>query len=97
MNVIFTYKGKQYEGEFLRVQGGGDTGIYHLMIDKYYRGCLRLSAFNNQWVFDGEFADLADGYGTFLQMLSWIKTEFQNDPKSLLYHLADTSENCKTL
>jgi hypothetical protein len=33
MNLIFTYRGKEYKGDLSIVQGAGDTGVYHLTID----------------------------------------------------------------
>ena len=58
------------------------------MIDNYYKGRLRLSAFDNRWFFDGEFADLAEDFGLFLELTNWIKSELELDEKELFYYLA---------
>jgi hypothetical protein len=91
MSITFTYKGEQYTGELSQVQGAAGTGVYHLMIDNYYRGCLRLSAFDNCWVFDGEFADLAEGLGMWTHVLDWIKSELEENKEELFYYLTDSS------
>jgi hypothetical protein len=69
MNIIFTYHGKEYSGDFGLVQGAGDNSVYHLIIDKYYKGRLRVSAFDNRWGFDGEFPELAEAYGSFMELV----------------------------
>jgi hypothetical protein len=66
MNVIFTHKGKEFIGDLSQVQGAGSSAMYHLMINKYYRGCLRISMFDNRWLFDGEFAELAEAFGALI-------------------------------
>ena len=92
MNITFTFEGKEYAADLFQVQGAGDTSVYHLMIDDYYRGRLRLSAFDNRWVFDGEFADLAEGFGEFVQLLYWIKLELKEDEEAIFYDLIGNSE-----
>jgi hypothetical protein len=87
MIITFTYNGKWYTGVFSRVQGAGDTGMYHLMINKYYKGCLRVSLFDNRWIFDGEFAQLAEGFGELLHLVDWIKYELEEDEEGLFYSL----------
>jgi hypothetical protein len=67
MLIRFTHRDKEYIGEFDKVSGAGQGGVYHLMIDKFYKGRLRFSTFTNTWVFDGEFADLADRFGRYVQ------------------------------
>jgi hypothetical protein len=89
MPIIFTHNGAQYTGKLSQVQGAGDTGVYHLMIDNYYRGRLRLSAFDNKWVFDGEFAQLAEGFGALLHLVHWIRSEYEQDQESLVYYLVN--------
>ena len=86
IHVIFTSKGREYIGELNNVQGAGGSSVYHLLIDKYYRGRLRISA-DNRWIFDGEFADLAEGFGTLLQLLFWIRQEIDSNPADLFYFL----------
>lgn len=68
--VTFTHNGKQYSGTLTQVQGAGQTGVWHLMIGNYYKGRLRVSAFDNKWVFDGEFAELADEFSKAVLMTS---------------------------
>lgn len=60
--VQFKHNDKQHFGLFSQVQGGGGTAVYHLIIDRYYRGRLRLSAYDNKWVFDGESTDKAEWF-----------------------------------
>jgi hypothetical protein len=92
VNITFTFKGKEYAGELSQVQGAGSSVLYHLMIKNYYHGCLRISLFNNRWVFDGEFADLAEGFGSFLELLPWIKSELFEAEESFFYYLLDNKE-----
>ena len=63
--------------------------MYHLVIDNYYKGRFRLSAFDNSWVFDGEFGDIAEGFGMWLCLLSWIKLELRENPPELIYSMID--------
>ena len=47
--VTFQHDGRQYRGSLDPVFGaGGNT--WHLMVDRYYWGCLRLV--DNKWYFD---------------------------------------------
>jgi hypothetical protein len=85
--LIFTYAGKQYDGELTQVQGAGGTSVYHLMIQNYYCGRLRFSAFNNRWVFDGEFEEMAEGFGILLSLSKWVKTELEQDEEQMFFHL----------
>jgi hypothetical protein len=39
-------------------------------------------------VFDSEFADLAEDFGVFLELVNWIKSELELDEKELFYYLA---------
>jgi hypothetical protein len=87
--ITFTHIGKEYTGELSKVQGAGSTAVYHLMIDHYYKGRLRLSAFDNRWVFDGEFGQLAEGFGELLHLAHWIKHELEKDEEYLFYSLID--------
>jgi len=89
MEITFTHNSKQYTGDLSRVQGAGETGVYHLMINNYYRGRLRLSAFDNRWVFDGEFAPLAEAFGAFLHLLDWITCEMEENEEELVCCLAE--------
>jgi hypothetical protein len=89
MIITFTYKGKQYSGELSQVQGAGSSAVCHLMINNYYHGCLRISLFNNRWVFDGEFAELAEGFGELLHLVNWIKSELEENEEGLFYNLID--------
>ena len=73
--IIFTNKGREFCGELTKVQGAGASSVYHLMIGKYYKGRLRVSAFDERWVFDGCFESLGEGFGSFLLLLAWITDE----------------------
>lgn len=73
--VTFEHDGKTYSGYFSQVQGGGSTAVFHLMIDKFYWGRLRLSA-DNEWVFDPTphdpwLADYAAEFGFLI--ISWFQ------------------------
>jgi hypothetical protein len=92
VTITFTFKGKEYTGELSQVQGAGSSAMYHLMIDNYYQGCLRISLFDNRWVFDGEFADLAEGFGELLHLVNWIKSELEENEEGLFYYLTDSSQ-----
>jgi hypothetical protein len=46
IQITFTHAGKKYSSELSQVQGAGETSVYHLMIDDYYKGRLRLSVFD---------------------------------------------------
>jgi hypothetical protein len=69
MPIRFTHNGKEYIGELQKVQGAGETAVYHLIIDKYYKGRLRFSSSENKWVFDGEFAEVAERLGKYVESL----------------------------
>jgi len=92
VHIIFTSKGREYTGELNNVQGAGDNRVYHLLINRYYMGRLRMSA-NNSWIFDGEFADLAEAFGTWLQLLSWIRHEIDSNPADLFYFLFEETSS----
>jgi hypothetical protein len=91
MTLTFTHNNNEYTGELSQVQDAGDTAVYYLMIDNYYRGRLRLSAFDNRWIFDGEFADLAEGFGAWLTFIDWIKPEIDVNYKELFYFILENS------
>ena len=93
VTITFTFNGREYKGELSQVQGAGDTGVYHLMIDHYYKGRLRLSAYDNRWVFDGEFGELAEGFGLFLRLIHWVKCEMNEDEVGLLDYIDYNSES----
>ena len=60
--VSFEYRGKNYEGIFHRVQGGGAT-VWHLMINDFYYGRL---THTGKWIFSSnskEMEELADCFG----------------------------------
>jgi hypothetical protein len=67
------------------------------MIDNYYHSRLRLFAFDNHWVFDGEFASMAEEFGGFVQLANWIKSELIEDKEALFYNLIGNSEAIDTL
>ena len=82
--IEFEFGGNSYIGELSQVRGAGSTAVYHLMIDQFYRGRLRLSAFDNSWVFDGEFADMAEAFGVWLSVVNWAKNELAEDRAQFL-------------
>lgn len=63
--ITFEHNGKHYTGHFHAVAGAGSTRIWHLMVDNYYKGCLR---FTDKWVFDSNcgMEDLAKFFGEFI-------------------------------
>lgn len=64
--IAFDFKGKTYRATFEAVHGsGGNT--WHIMINKYYRGRLRLN--DNGWFVDGEFKEMADYFGQYV--IAW--------------------------
>jgi hypothetical protein len=67
MRISFVYNGRQVIANLDQVQGAGATGVYHLTIDNYYRGRLRFSTFDNKWVLDGEFGELAERFGRYVE------------------------------
>jgi hypothetical protein len=50
ISITFEHKGKSHSGKVVPVMGAGELTIYHLMVDNYYWGRLRMS--NGKWVFD---------------------------------------------
>lgn len=70
--ITFDYKGKHCEGTLSEVHGAGATGVFHLMINNFYRGQL----INTQkgWAFysnSGEMADLSNFFGE--QVRLWFE------------------------
>ena len=55
-----------------------------------------LSAYDNRLVFDGEFADLAEGFGMWLQIFKWIKSELRENQERLFYYLVEDRERLAT-
>jgi hypothetical protein len=49
ISVTFKLDGKEYSGTLDHVAGAGNS-VWHLMVDEFYWGRLRLS--NGQWFFD---------------------------------------------
>jgi len=67
--IKFEHEGKHYEGYFSEVTGmGHNTGsVWHLMVNKYYLGCLRLS--NGKWFFDSNMmSEMADYFGEYITL-----------------------------
>jgi hypothetical protein len=87
--ITFTYRGKEYCGEPGQVQGTGTSAVYHLMINKYYQGCLRISLHNNRWVFDGKFSDMAEAFGAFLGLTNWLRTELSEDQQGFVFGIIE--------
>jgi hypothetical protein len=67
MHITFTHNGKEYSGELSKVQGAGATGVYHLIINKVFKGRLRFSTYSKEWVFDGEFSEHAKEWGKMVE------------------------------
>ena len=82
--ITFTHAGKEYSGDLSQVQGAGSTAVHHLTINNYFKGRLRVSAFDGRWVFDGEFDDLAEAFAAWLLFIEWIKQEFDHDQQGFL-------------
>ncbi|HTE25413.1 hypothetical protein [Flavitalea sp.] len=62
--IDFEYKGKDYHGEFMPVQGSGNPSAFQLIINNYYIGNLRYS---DGWVFDGhEMNEMAEEFGAYI-------------------------------
>jgi hypothetical protein len=89
VNIIFTFKDREYTADLSQVQGAGSSAVYHLTINNYYHGCLRISLFDNRWAFEGKFAELAEGLGELLHLVEWIKCEQEEDEEALFYNLID--------
>jgi hypothetical protein len=90
--ITFDYKGKTYSGELGQVMGAGSTATYHLMINRRYCGSLRLSAFDNRWVFDGHngmFEELAEHFGAFLAFCKWSRDEYKRDATTFINSMID--------
>lgn len=67
--VSFDFNGTHYDGHLSQVHGVG-THYYHLMIDNYYYGQLRLV--RDEWVFDTNAGSkgwevLADYFGEVIE------------------------------
>jgi hypothetical protein len=82
--ITFTHAGKEYSGKLSQVQGAGSTAVHHLTINNYFKGRLRVSAFDGTWVFDGEFDDLAGAFAAWLLFIEWIKQEVDCDEHGFL-------------
>jgi hypothetical protein len=67
--ITFEYRGKDYYGEFMPVQGSGYPRAFQLLINNYYIGSLRYS---DGWVFEGQvMTDLADVFGAYI--IAWYQ------------------------
>jgi hypothetical protein len=88
--ITFTHAGKEYSGDLSQVQGAGSTAVHHLTINNYFRGRLRVSAFDDRWVFDGEFTDLAEAFAAWLLFIQWIKQEVDDDHDGFLTGMLET-------
>jgi len=65
--IKFDHDGQHYDGHFAPVSGAGSSATFHLMINNYYFGRLRMGP--QGWVFDsnsGLFAKLADYFGDYV-------------------------------
>jgi hypothetical protein len=61
--ITFTHNGVTYTGTLDPVFGAG-ANTWHIMINSYYRGRLRLV--EGDWFCDGDFSDLAEYFGQYL-------------------------------
>jgi hypothetical protein len=50
VQIRFRYKGVEYTGELSSVMGAASTTVYHLSVNKFFWGRLRMA--NDKWVFD---------------------------------------------
>ena len=87
MNITFTFQERIYDATMSRVQGAGDSSVYYLYINQYYSGRLRISAFDDQWIFDGMFADLAEALGIFLEYIGWVRSQMEQSCVTFFYEL----------
>lgn len=70
--ITFEHEGKIYTGVFNSVSGAG-SGMWHLMIDNYYKGALHYSAHCGQWRFtsnSGKFDVLSNYFEAY--MIGWF-------------------------
>jgi hypothetical protein len=73
--INFEHHGKKFSGQFGKVQGAGNTSVWHLMSDDhYYLGRLRIG-WQDQWYFDGsrpenKLEELAQFFGEYVT--AWI-------------------------
>ena len=64
--ILFDHEGQAFKGSFDEVQGSGTSKTWHLMINNFYLGKLRL--IDSGWVFDPtpqneSMAELANFFG----------------------------------
>lgn len=56
VKVRFKFRGVEYNGRLTKVNGAGETSVYHLMVlqddGQYYWGKLRFDMNTKKWVFD---------------------------------------------
>ena len=51
--ISFECDKKKFTGRLSKVMGAGSTSMFHLMDERnFYRGRLRFSEYDNDWVFD---------------------------------------------
>ena len=70
--ITFEHEDKLYSGHFNSVSGAG-SGMWHLMIDNYYKGELHYSGHSGQWLFtsnSGLFDELSDYFKAYL--IGWF-------------------------
>ena len=66
--ISFDYQGKKYSGHFHPVSGSGYTAVYHLIVNKYYKGEIRYS---DKWIYTGNsMEDLADFFADYIT--AWV-------------------------
>jgi hypothetical protein len=68
--INFEYKGKDYIGEFLPVQGVGYPTAFQLLINNFYIGHLRLD--KGQWIFEGHaMREMGEVFGQHI--MAWYE------------------------
>jgi hypothetical protein len=67
--ITFTVDGRTYTGHFSRVSGSASTATFHLTINGFHYGRLRLREHDLQWFFDsndGMFGEMAEWFGSYV-------------------------------
>lgn len=70
--ITFEHKGKIYAGQFSSVNGAS-SGMWHLVINKYYQGQMFYSECGNKWMYksnSGLFDELSDYFEAY--MIGWF-------------------------
>jgi hypothetical protein len=67
--ITFQFRGKTFSGHLLPVMGAGASSVWHLVINKFFYGRLRLT--DGKWFFDTNkrsegMEELADEFGNYV-------------------------------